>query len=562
MTDSSNNFDKQEEASYKFEPNRTRLVPYGNKLLKISDKEIEIVELLSTSSRGNVYKGLLNGEKVIVQEAAVGSEFDKYLKFKSELFIARSAPFFQKIVVPYSVADKRSYLVLEYLDDIDTLEKKIQEGISLEQVLICLLQLSQALRNLHDQEVVFTSLSPDKIVCSKPIKLKNADSLAKIGEKPIFPVFIEGFSAPEVASDTVSPETDIYSVGAIFYYAVTKKKIDNISSIFNPNEIKIPGVPQLLANTLCNKENRYPTATHLFQALLSIKNELSPKFSYEENYHSSVGLNIRRLNNEDHIGVLKIKNNDLNVAGYFVADGMGGLLGGEIASKTAVSVVTQELFKFFKDGGNQDSKKISNVFKLSVSRANDEIIKEAQNKGIKEMGTTFTGLLIVEGKAFVAHVGDSRCYLYRDNELIQLTEDHSLVQILVNNGEITKEEARTHPNRNVITKSLGTLRNLPSDYVDTLEKTLKKPYLEVKDGDIFLLFSDGVWDLFGDEELLNIIRESNEDIANIGRVLYKECLNRGASDNFSWIIVRVQVFNPVNSLPDENIVDKNRTIEL
>lgn len=146
------------------------------------------------------------------------------------------------------------------------------------------------------------------------------------------------------------------------------------------------------------------------------------------------------------------------------------------------------------------------------------------------MGTTATALAIVNGFAYYAHVGDSRLYLLRNGIMQQLTQDHTFVAQMINDGLISQELAQTHPDRNIVTRALGTKPTVDVDVV-------KSP-IPIQDGDIFILCSDGLYDLVTESDIAKLVREHNP--ANACHLLIESARSAGGYDNISVIILAVQ----------------------
>lgn len=205
-----------------------------------------------------------------------------------------------------------------------------------------------------------------------------------------------------------------------------------------------------------------------------------------------------------------------------VADGMGGHSAGEVASAMAVELIPK--FYYGAKGEAHDA------LKGAVEEANRRIhAASLADESKSGMGTTCTALALLDGQAFAAHVGDSRLYMLREKKVYQLTEDHSAVMEMVKLGIITKEEARSHEDKNVILRALGTV---PEVEVSTLE-----PF-SVRVGDQYLLCSDGLYDLVTDEELEQELA-SSEDIHAAGEKLIALAKARGGHDNITVGIVAV-----------------------
>src|SRR5947208_4967233 len=177
---------------------------------------------------------------------------------------------------------------------------------------------------------------------------------------------------------------------------------------------------------------------------------------------------------------------------FAIADGMGGARAGEIASRLAAAALGTEV----------DSSGEERLIGL-IQEANRRVYERAaEDSSTSGMGTTITVALVEDGSVRIGHVGDSRAYLIRDRSLDQLTDDHSLVAELVRSGRLSPEEAESHPQRSVITRAIGTD---PDVDVDTFS-------VEARPGDIFLLCSDGLTDMVGDEEILQTVEEKRDDL--------------------------------------------------
>jgi len=205
-----------------------------------------------------------------------------------------------------------------------------------------------------------------------------------------------------------------------------------------------------------------------------------------------------------------------------VADGMGGHHAGAIASQLAVETIEVQYY--------QDSQMPHLALERAFICANRSIRALAENhQQYNGMGTTATALVIHEDFVFTAHVGDSRLYLVRDNRILQLTQDHSVVMDMVQNGVLTIEEARRHPDNNIITRALGTQAEVQVSCCQT--------GIAVKSGDRFLLTSDGLHDLVDEDEILQTVRGS--DVQQAGDCLIKQARNQGGFDNISVGIIAI-----------------------
>src|SRR5687767_1806666 len=205
-----------------------------------------------------------------------------------------------------------------------------------------------------------------------------------------------------------------------------------------------------------------------------------------------------------------------------VADGMGGHRGGATASRLAGETVKTQ----YLDSETND---IPTALRQSLARANARIFSEAQsNPELRGMGTTTSVLAVRDHHGWLAHVGDSRIYLVRDGAIQQLTDDHSLVATMVREGLLTSQEAETHPRRNVLQRSMGVSEDVEID--------VRGPF-ELREGDTFILCSDGLHGVVKEHELLEIANGTIEEAAD---EFLRRALERGAPDNVTVIVARVE----------------------
>lgn len=223
-----------------------------------------------------------------------------------------------------------------------------------------------------------------------------------------------------------------------------------------------------------------------------------------------------------------------------VADGMGGHSAGEVASGLAIDVITRS---YYDDRGDPRS-----ALEKAFHEANSAIYTAAEKDASKTgMGTTCTALVLQNGSAVSAHIGDSRLYLVREGSIYLMTEDHSAVMEMVKAGLITLEQARHHPEKNVILRAMGS-------HAEVEVTTWQEPF-PVKAGDRFLLCSDGLYDLVEDEEIKRIVMLSEPQTACENLItLAKE---RGGHDN---ITVGIVGLNP-DGEADAGLVPETRTAE-
>jgi len=221
---------------------------------------------------------------------------------------------------------------------------------------------------------------------------------------------------------------------------------------------------------------------------------------------------------------------------FVVADGMGGHAAGEVASKVAVDSINEFVcltggdeeitWPFGLDEGiSYDGNRLKTAIRYANRKVLDAVMEKAEYEG---MATTVAAILVDGATVNLAHVGDSRVYLYRDGELKQLTSDHSWVNEQLESGIISADQARSHPLRNVVTRALGGKADLQ---VDMQSHTLRA-------GDVLLMCSDGLTTMVPDDEIARVLAEAAGDIQAAGTNLVAAANARGGEDNITVVLLQ------------------------
>lgn len=234
-----------------------------------------------------------------------------------------------------------------------------------------------------------------------------------------------------------------------------------------------------------------------------------------------------RQDNEDFVGAYAPTESGEHGAVFVVADGMGGHAAGEVASRIAVETVLQTWVAGAVARPPQ-------ALRAAARAANTAVFAASMDHERRGMGTTLVALALVGGEALVANVGDSRAYHVRGGVCTQLTADHSRVGEMLRMRLITPEQAAHHPARSQLTRSLG---GEPAVQVDLVRKGLAI-------GDVFVLCSDGVWDLVSRPEIAGAVQRPPADAAEL---LIQTALDKGAPDNVTVIVVRVAEEHPIDA---------------
>jgi PPM family protein phosphatase len=239
--------------------------------------------------------------------------------------------------------------------------------------------------------------------------------------------------------------------------------------------------------------------------------------------YSLTDIGRKRENNEDSFLYRELEGK-MGFAAYLmaVADGMGGHQGGEVASGRAVEI----LGEYVNSNAIED---IPQLLKRAITEANRSIHEmSSKSTELRSMGTTCTAMLWTRGKAYIAHVGDSRAYLVRKSKVMGLTKDHTIAERMVESGIITPEEAKVRPERSMLIRAVGTNPEVEVDLIPPIDTTF---------GDTFVLCSDGLTELVREDELGDIVTLYPPDKAC--RTLVNIANKRGGLDNITVQVAKI-----------------------
>ncbi|MDY5775058.1 MAG: Stp1/IreP family PP2C-type Ser/Thr phosphatase [Lachnospiraceae bacterium] len=204
---------------------------------------------------------------------------------------------------------------------------------------------------------------------------------------------------------------------------------------------------------------------------------------------------------------------------FIVADGMGGHKAGEFASKFTVETIVESV-------RTNEQKEPVRIIEEAIQTANRELIQKArQDETMAGMGTTVVVVTVIGDKAFVANVGDSRMYVI-GKEISQITRDHSLVEEMVRMGELAKDAAKDHPDKNIITRAVGAAQDVDVDFFE----------VELYPQDYILMCSDGLTNMVEDEDIRRIV-QSQRDVAERVEKLVETANDHGGQDNITVVVI-------------------------
>jgi PPM family protein phosphatase len=446
--------------------------------------------------------------------------------------------FFPETVAGFDPKQPQILLVTEWPSETHSLKQWIDRSPSPTEALSLAIQMCQCCSFFARKGWTIINLTPRFIEFKDRLKICDLTHVYPLGETPASGL-IEEYYAPELASGSAIDEVmSTYMVGALFYQ-VLHHHLPTFDRDFNFQIKPIPRLYQLLKISLSPIPNDRFLLSQFQQLLLEARQELetpkvhwniaTPKVRWNIASHSTVGLSTSRLQNEDSFAIKQQLSDRQNLIIGAVADGMGGMAQGEVASRIAIETILGHPVPWELRSPEQ-----LNTWFLDLFQKANRSIGDAVRNG----GTTLSVVMALDRVLTIGHVGDSRIYLIHQGKLQQLSQDHSYVGLLVNNGEITEEQSQSHPDRNILIKSLGSTTKLSNGYVQTMQDTIKHPSLNLEDRDILLLCSDGVWDLVSKPELTDIFSSAHDLQAAVDLTIQK-VIDGGASDNATLLALQI-----------------------
>ena len=251
-----------------------------------------------------------------------------------------------------------------------------------------------------------------------------------------------------------------------------------------------------------------------------------------------------RKANEDYFAHEKISENEYV---FIVADGMGGHQAGDVASKLGTETFTK-VYRDLREKNNP----INEVMQQSIKEANAAILAKASTDISKKgMGTTFSALVLLDMKAYIVHVGDSRIYLIREDNIQKITTDHTFVEKMMEEGRLSEEEARNHPQKNILYMSLGARESFAPIIIEDLE---------INNGDLFVMCSDGLNNMVSDDTIMEYSLSHNTP-GELVEDLIKLANDKGGTDNITIQAIRVGNNDKYRDTEPIGII-KNKTVQM
>jgi PPM family protein phosphatase len=416
------------------------------------------------------------------------------------------------------------------------------EGRTLEQaftanqlqvILAALVDLARFNRYLVARGAALIGLDLSGVLL-EPTRFAKLPLVRRVSEMP--PAEAPRYVAPERASGLfVKGDEGAFTLGSVLYHAVEGHALGE-------GEIPLefpekPGVPQVLTALLAPTPGR-ASPSEALELLDQLQSHLAIRRRWNVGAASSVGLNPDRSANEDALGWRYVRT--LGNAGRegamvgCIADGMGGMARGEIASQAAVETFLEyapEWASNPRDKNAENATINAEAVRQRVMHANAMVQTALEGKA---GGCTFTGMIADGPKVFIGHVGDTRAYRVHtaQKKVSQITEDHSMVQMLVRMGVITSEEAHGHPDSNKVTRALGANKDLDRDYIDTFEFVADA-------GDRIVIVCDGVWGAIEPKKYEAILLEPI-GVQDLADKMVSAAMSAGSNDNVTALVLEYE----------------------
>jgi serine/threonine protein phosphatase PrpC len=420
------------------------------------------------------------------------------------------------------------------------------------------LQLCALAEQFHRNGWVYNGFEPYGVVLDQEGRVRlicfdrARQAGTRVGTASIYPS--RGYTPPELFEPEAvyDPRADVYSIGALLQFLLTGEGLGpSEGASLYPIASVFPDFERLLAKALAaDPADRFQTIEELRLALT----RLNLPVVLQAGHFTDVGL-VRELN-EDSVLALTLtqyyESVQTQIGLYIVSDGMGGEAAGEVASRITVRAIAEwvtdklisaslkstraeKIVAPTQTGGlrlavaDGNDMATTEMLRTAILHANREVLAYARaNPHERGLGATVTVAMIVGDLLTVAHVGDSRGYLLCGDRLEQLTEDHSLVQRMINTGNLSRSEARVHPYRNVIYRSIGADEQIE---IDIIRRKLLT-------GDMILLCSDGLNGMLSDDEIRDIL-VVNPDPTLAAKELVVAANAAGGEDNISAVVARI-----------------------
>lgn len=413
-------------------------------------------------------------------------------------------------------------IMSEVIAESKTLAVLARDGLNLQQALLISIQLCQFVRNLATQGWCMYDISLESVTFDRILIFHELNFFAPLDSS--LSIILDGqFCPPELLYSSISlnEASSTYIVGKVILYLIC-------GETYSPVIPRISLLNQVLQLATSLEARNRPNLDQLLKLIFDIRIQQKRPLHWQFSGITEIGLSPNRLHNEDSYCIVSRTINQEHILLAAVADGMGGMSGGEIASQIAINTIVEAFFTLF----NRDD--IEAWLVKTIEHANYVITDTLENGG-----TTISIALVLDDKLYFGHVGDSRIQVIRNGISCQISQDHSKVAMLVANGDITPESCLEHPERNILIRSLGAVRQLPANYIQTSGNSTGDYPLCIHPGDSVVLCSDGAWDYL-DRTENSLLIDQNFSVDERVKLAMQYILSTEAHDNATLIILECE----------------------
>ncbi|MBW4614159.1 MAG: protein phosphatase 2C domain-containing protein [Desmonostoc vinosum HA7617-LM4] len=423
-------------------------------------------------------------------------------------------------------------ILLSYLPEPEkTLLAWLKQDHTLETCLSLAIQVCQFFRYVYQQGWCFVQITPAFVQIGTLIQFFDLTGICGVGQKLSYGLTGDYCACELALGYPIDEQMSTYIVGILLYQSIHHQ----LPNLDDPGKLiirPIPRIYQIISICLASFGDRFSLSQLLSILIETRQSYNTPQIRWCVASRSTVGLSPSRLQNEDSYGVKQHYSNQSEALILAViADGMGGMAQGEIASQFAVKTVLEAAIPISLKSAADRAKWLTTL----VQKANESVSQHVQDGG-----TTLSLVLAVNRELMIAHIGDSRIFLLRNGCICQLSEDHSMVAMLLANGQISYEESQEHPDRSVLLKSLGSKRKISEDYLQDLSRFGSSLSMTLEDGDTLILCSDGIWDLVSMDELAEVF-VTNQNLQVAANTTIDQVIYRGAIDNATILVLQCSI---------------------
>lgn len=516
----------------------------GTELTDGDGRTLCIGSLVRSEPPLHVYEAFLDDDTPVELTQATTEAASERLRHQSEVLAGLDTGLLPRCFTCFGRGGQ-TYLALAPVEG-PTLESALRSGgLTIPRLLSVLCQVAFGLKSLHANGWVHLGLRPATVVLGRPVKILDFTYATRVGEKPAAPFYHSGYSPPELLTGgPVDGRADVYALGAVLFHAINGRPPQDTGIELSTWQSATPiaGLPQIIHKCLGDLESRYASVEALHRDLLRLARRIGPSTTYSITAATTIGLEPTRTTNQDAYGYLtgqfECDAGPQSWAVACVADGMGGMEAGEVASEVAVRTVLQEAAVTLGTGAVVSAEDQVQMVRQWLHNANQKVCGALEARKARG-GATAVCALLLNRRLAIAHVGDCRLYRLRAGQAELLTRDHSLVMAMVLQGEIDMEEVRTHPDRSKVTRSLGDREPLPDYFVDSLQQATGSSTVELLPDDLMVLCSDGVWEPVLESDLVAAVTEHGPNLRATAQAILSVALQRGGPDNATVLLLRL-----------------------